>query len=157
MNAYMGVIVPATESVQPMQIPVAILTSTVAEVPPNTCVAGSDPAEGIPVWKAPHPITVELTPGAPTVRQTQVKSSVQGCAVVAPGVVKATTLAPIVIPAATVKPKRGVIINVPVEAKDMIPPAVTRQILPGLASLAAMGVKLETFQRIVSLVAVTAV
>ena len=131
---------PATLNVQPMQMPVAIETSTVAEVPPNTWVAGNEPAAGIPEQKKPVPMTVELTPGAPTVRQTQMNSIHHACAVVAPGVVRATTLAPIVIPAATVRPKRGVMMSVPVEANDMIPPAVIRQILPGTASLAAMGV-----------------
>src|SRR4029434_9069496 len=130
MKAYIGVTVPATDSVQPMQMPVEIDTSTVAEVPPNTWVPGSEPAAGIPVWNAPQPITVEFAPGAPLVRPTQVKSSVQGCAVVAPGVVSATTLAPIVIPA-TVKPQRGVIVRVPVAANDMMPPAVTRYIFAG--------------------------
>ncbi len=44
---------------------------------------------------------------------------------VAPGVVRATTEAPMVIPAPTLRPKRGVMISVPVAAKLMIPPAVT--------------------------------
>src|SRR4030095_4147438 len=118
MKAYIGVTVPATDSVQPMQMPVEIDTSTVAEVPPTTWVPGSDPAAGIPVWNAPQPITVEFAPGAPTVRTTQVKSSVQGCAVVAPGVVSATTLAPIVI-RATVKPPRGGVVNAPGAANDL--------------------------------------
>ncbi len=71
MKAYWGVTVPATESVQPIVIPVAIDTSTVALVPPKTWVAGSEPAAGMPVWNAPVPMTVEFAPGAPTVRQTQ--------------------------------------------------------------------------------------
>src|SRR5439155_24562163 len=122
---YCGVTVPATASVQPMQMPVAIETSTVADVPPNETATAAPAAPGVPVTKKPVPITVELTPGAPTVRQTTYILSIQGCAVVAPGVVTATTFGPIVIPAATVRPKRGVMIKVPVEANDIMPPAVS--------------------------------
>src|SRR5258706_588238 len=126
MNANIGVTVPAIESVHPTQMPVAIETSTVAEVPPKDTATAAPAAPGVPVVNRPVPMTVLFTPGAPTVRPTQMKSSNQGCAVVAPGVVTATTFGPIVIPAATVNPKRGVMTSVPVEANDMIPPAVTR-------------------------------
>src|SRR6266516_2162212 len=122
MNAYWGVIVPATESVQPIQMPPAMVVSIEADVPPNVWVAGRDPAAGIPVANHPVPIAVELAPAAPIVLITQTNSKYQGCAVVAPGVVSATTLAPIV--GLEIRgPKRGVIISVPVEANDMMPPA----------------------------------
>ncbi len=140
-----------------MVIPEAIERSTVADVPPNATML---PVPRVPtplLMNRPVPITVEFTPAAPIVRTTAVKSNSHGELVVTPGVVCATGLAPMVMPAPTVSPQRGVITNVPVAAQDMIPPALTWYILPGRPSFAAIGLKLAAAHSAVSDVAVTAV
>ena len=153
---YCGVIVPATERVQPMNNPCATVESAEATVPPKQTATASPAAPGVPVINEPVPMKVELLPAGAMVRQVRLNSRIHGCAVVAPGVVTATTFGPRVAPPVVV-PIRGVIIRLPVELNDMIPPAVSFHALPARASFGLIGVNVETAQRPVSLVAVTAV
>src|SRR5574341_1263412 len=113
---------PATVNVLRIVMSLLTVASTEADVPPKVS-ATAVPAPPPPlVTNMPLPMHVEFAPAAPIVRNTRRKDRNHGWLVVAPGVVTAME-APSAAPA--VPPYSGVIVRVPVAAKDMMPPAST--------------------------------
>jgi hypothetical protein len=125
MVAYIGVTVPATDNVQPMKMPCAVVVSAVVTIVPPNVKFRLDPdvAAAPALLKKPVPTHVDPEAATPIERKTRLNSSAHGTADRLIGTVCATD-APNVLPPVVV-PHLGVIVNVPDAPVDMMPPAVT--------------------------------
>jgi hypothetical protein len=157
MNTDIGVTVPATDNVQPMKMPCAVVVSAVVTIVPPIVNPRLEPdvAAAPAERKNPPPTHVDVDAAVPIARNVRSNWRYQGTADRLIGTVCATD-APNVLPPVVV-PHLGVIVSVPDAPVDMIPYAVTRYIFPARASPAFTGVQIGTDHNAVSVVAVTAV